>query len=112
MDFVATDGRLRPQTGHSCSLVNRWLWGRLLENRYPDRRARRFAWRRPHGFDLDSKRWNPRRAGLVAQPSSRNRSCHRQTEVLLVPVRRVTSIVPQPAAVSRTICVRPDRTAT
>ena len=52
------------------------------------------------------------RAGRVlsrsrpATPSARNRSCHRQTEVLLVPVRRVSSIVPQPSAVSSTICAR------
>jgi hypothetical protein len=39
-------------------------------------------------------------------PSARKRSCHRQTEVLLVPVRRVSSIVPQPSAVSSTICAR------
>jgi hypothetical protein len=33
-------------------------------------------------------------------PSARNRSCHRQTEVLLVPVRRVSSIMPRPSALS------------
>ena len=42
----------------------------------------------------------------AATPPARKRSCHRQTEVLLVPVRRVSSMVPQPSAVSSTICAR------
>jgi len=42
----------------------------------------------------------------LGTPSARNRSCHRRTDVLLVPMRRVSSIVPQPLAVSRTICAR------
>ena len=39
-------------------------------------------------------------------PSVMNRSCHRQTAVLLVPVRRMISAVPQPSAVSSTMCAR------
>ena len=41
-----------------------------------------------------------------ATPSVMNRSCQRQTAVLLVSVRRMISAVPQPSAVSRTICAR------
>ena len=39
-------------------------------------------------------------------PSAMKRSCQRQTDVLLVPVRRMSSTVPQPSAVSSTICAR------
>jgi hypothetical protein len=39
-------------------------------------------------------------------PSFMKRSCQRQTAVLLVSVRRMISAVPQPSAVSRTICAR------
>ena len=52
------------------------------------------------------------RAGRVlsrsspATPSVMRRSCQRQTVVLAVSVRRMTSAVPQPSAVSKTIRVR------
>jgi hypothetical protein len=51
----------------------------------------------------DGRVWSRSRPGT---PSARKRSCQRQTDVLLVPVQRVSSIVPQPSAVSRTICAR------
>ena len=41
-----------------------------------------------------------------ATPSVMKRSCQRQTVVLAVSVRRMTSAVPQPSAVSKTICAR------
>src|SRR4051812_46645561 len=62
------------------------------------------------GLDVSAEWWDPRRAGLVAQQAGdafgQEPLCHRQTEVLLVPVRRVSSIVPQPSTVSSTICAR------
>ena len=65
------------------------------------------------GLNFSAEWWDARRAGLSRSspgtPSARNRSCHRQTEVLLVPVRRGSSIVPQPSAVSSTICARQTR---
>ena len=39
-------------------------------------------------------------------PSSMNRACQRHTQVLLLPVRRMISTVPKPAAVSRMIRAR------
>jgi hypothetical protein len=39
-------------------------------------------------------------------PSAMNRACHRQTTGLALPDRRMTSVVPQPSAVARMICVR------
>jgi hypothetical protein len=39
-------------------------------------------------------------------PSVMNRSCQRYTAVLLVPVQRMISAVPQPSAVSSTMCAR------
>ena len=39
-------------------------------------------------------------------PACMNRSCQRHTAVLALPVRRMISVVPQPSAVSRTICAR------
>ncbi len=41
-----------------------------------------------------------------SKPSSMNRSCQRQTQVLDLPVRRMISFVPNPSAVNRTISAR------
>ena len=39
-------------------------------------------------------------------PSAANRSCQRQTQVLDLPVSRMTAFVPAPSALSNTICAR------
>ena len=61
-------------------------------------------------LDLLAERRNAGGAGLVTQqsrnPSVMKRSCQRQTVVLAVSARRMTSAVPQPSAVSKTIRAR------
>ena len=41
-----------------------------------------------------------------SKPSSMKRSCHRQTQVFDLAVRRMISFVPSPSAVSKTISAR------
>src|SRR4051812_25335979 len=55
----------------------------------------------PRGGMRDGRVLSRSRPGT---PSARKRSCQRQTDVLLVPVRLVSSIVPQPSALSSTVC--------
>ena len=52
------------------------------------------------------------REGLVlsrsspSKPSAAKRSCHRQTQVLDLPVSRMIAFVPAPSTLSNTICAR------
>ena len=42
----------------------------------------------------------------LSTPAVMNRSCQRHTEVLLLPVRRMTATVPSPAAVNKMLRAR------